>query len=50
MLGLLRPLEQYVGPTILTVDALGFVVSLGCMLKVSLELSIFHSKNVIFLL
>jgi hypothetical protein len=36
MLGLFRPLEKYVGPSILTVGALCFVVLLGCMLKFSL--------------
>jgi hypothetical protein len=37
MLGLFRPLEEYVGPSILTVGALCFVVLLGCMLTFSLE-------------
>jgi hypothetical protein len=38
MLGLFHPLEDYAGPSILTVDALCFIALLGCMLKLSLEL------------
>jgi hypothetical protein len=37
MLGLFRPLEEYVSPSILTVGALCFGVLLGCMLKFYLE-------------
>jgi hypothetical protein len=37
MLGLFRPLEDYVGPSILTVVALCSVAFLGCMLKFSSE-------------
>jgi hypothetical protein len=37
MLGLLRPLDKYTAPSILTVGALYFVVVLGCMLKSSSE-------------
>jgi hypothetical protein len=37
MLGLFRPLEENVGPSILTVGALCFVVLLGFMLKISSE-------------
>jgi hypothetical protein len=33
MLGLFSPLEECVGPTILTVGALHFIILLGCMLK-----------------
>jgi hypothetical protein len=42
MLGLFRPVEEYVGPSILTVGALRFVVLLGRMLTFSLVL-VFHS-------
>jgi hypothetical protein len=37
MLGLFRPDEKHVSPTILTAGALGFFDVLGCMLKFSLE-------------
>jgi hypothetical protein len=37
MLGPFRPLEEYVGPTILTVGALCFVVLLACMFTFSFE-------------
>jgi hypothetical protein len=37
MFGLLRPLEEYVGPSI-TLGALCFVILLGCMLTFSLGL------------
>jgi hypothetical protein len=37
MLSLFHPLEEYVGPSILTVGALHFIILLGCMLKFSLE-------------
>jgi hypothetical protein len=37
MLCLFHPLEEYVGPSILTVGALHFIILLGCMFKFSLE-------------
>jgi hypothetical protein len=37
MLSLFRPLEYYVGPYMLTLGALCFVVLFGCVLKFSLE-------------
>jgi hypothetical protein len=42
--GLFRPLEEYVGPFILSVSALCSVVSLVCVLKFSLEFLV--SKSV----
>jgi hypothetical protein len=37
MLGLFCPLEEYVGPSILTVGTVCFSLFLGCVLKFSLE-------------
>jgi hypothetical protein len=37
MLCLFRPLEENIGPSILTVGAIYFIVLSGCMLKFSLE-------------
>jgi hypothetical protein len=37
LLGLLRRVERYVGPIIIAVGGLCFVVLLGCMLKFSLK-------------
>jgi hypothetical protein len=37
MRGLVLPLEEYVGPSILTVNALCFIFLFGCMLKFSVE-------------
>jgi hypothetical protein len=37
MLGPFRPLEEYVGPSILAAGAPTFIVLLGCMLTFSLE-------------
>jgi hypothetical protein len=44
MLGLLRPLQEYAGPSILIVGDLPFVSILVCVLQFMVRLSLYFSK------
>jgi hypothetical protein len=50
MRGLLRPLKEYVTPSILTVGALYFIVLLGCILHYYAEFLYLSSVKLMFLL
>jgi hypothetical protein len=45
MLGLFRPLEEYIGPAMLTVGVLHFIVFLGCILKIFFGIRLFSIRR-----